>query len=723
MHQRYDKLLILLFIVISFVAGLTLGRFSTNYEFRYTLPQTEEERELASWYKSVFGERQVLVVALDDRDGSAADEAFELLRNIPGVSVVAPESVQIPVYADGDLDTWIAAERLDGQERRRWIQELLTRDSFLSSLFRSNDGNGRILYLYDLEDGSPAVFMDRVLANIPDTLRNTLRFWGGPYFNSILRDRARRDTIALIPIAAVLIFLAHAWMAKDIKTGLCLWSVSVIPALWTLALYPISGTVFRNDSILVPVQILALSTSYAIQYYRHAYRTRHQPTWKTGHGVSPIILLSGGTTILGFSSLFFIPLSSVRFTAAFIISGITFAILSALLLLPALLRTTAIFDRQVREEHSLPVLVLARIPFGGLILSILVITGTMGTFMVQARWSEEQFFRRNDPYTNTAEYYNERFGGMDEITLVINTKEPYFFIDPERYVQLRNLGMAISQNRHVSMVLDAPAFVDWTFKGLNGVDIGPSTMEEIGETIELAGSSGAGLSLSSLLSPEASATRLLIRFSTVDMNSYVAFEATLVAMASQAFPEADITSFSIIKDRLALRRFLVAGMIMGILSFMPTLLLIFAFYFRSLGMAIQAIIPPLAALGIYFGMAGWLGVALDPIVAVGAAAVMGVGVDDVIHLLLTARNGTRMGMKKANAFSMAIATAGSSIVQTTIIIMLGLLILLFSAFVPAAWTGLLSMISLGVATAVTLMVVPRLPFGLKDGNSSGAHDK
>ena len=102
-----------------------------------------------------------------------------------------------------------------------------------------------------------------------------------------------------------------------------------------------------------------------------------------------------------------------------------------------------------------------------------------------------------------------------------------------------------------------------------------------------------------------------------------------------------------------------------------------------------------------------------------AAAVMGVGVDDVIHLLLTARNGTRLGLGKTDAFSMAIASAGTSIVQTTVIIMLGLLILLFSAFVSAAWTGLLSILSLGAATAVTLVVVPRLPFGLKDGSITG----
>ncbi len=719
MHQRFDKVLVIIFILASIAAVLMLGRFDTNHEFRYTLPRTEEERELALWYQSVFGERQVLVVALDDRDGSAADEAFELLRQIPGVSVLAPESVQLPVFTDGDLDTWIAAERLSGQERIRWIQELLERDNFISSLFQSTNGNGRVLYLYDLEAASPAVFMDRVMASLPGELQHILYFWGGPYFNSVLRDRARRDTFLLIPFAAALILLVHAWMARDIRTGLCLWSVSVIPALWTLALYPLTGTVFRNDSILVPVQILALSTSYAIQYYRHALRTRHQSTRKTGHGVTPIILLSGGTTILGFSSLFFIPISSVQRTAAFIISGILFAILSALLLLPALLRLTAILEKPVREEPSHSVLAMARIPFGGYILSALVILAAAGTPLIQSRWSDEQSFRRNDPYLKSAEYYNERFGGMEELALVINSREPYYFVDPGRYDKLRDLALTIRQNRHVSIVLDAPAFVDWTFMGLNGVDTGPSTMEEIGETIELAGGSGAGLSLSSLLSPEASATRLLIRFSSADMESYDAFEATLMAMASQAFPEAGISSFSIIKERLAIRDFLVDGMIMGILSFMPTLLLFFSFYFRSLGMAIQALLPPLAALGIYFGMAGWLGVALDPIVAVGAAAVMGVGVDDVIHLLLTARNGTRLGLGKTDAFSMAIASAGTSIVQTTVIIMLGLLILLFSAFVSAAWTGLLSILSLGAATAVTLVVVPRLPFGLKDGSITG----
>jgi hypothetical protein len=130
-------------------------------------------------------------------------------------------------------------------------------------------------------------------------------------------------------------------------------------------------------------------------------------------------------------------------------------------------------------------------------------------------------------------------------------------------------------------------------------------------------------------------------------------------------------------------------------------------------MAFLVNIPPMSALLLYFGLAGLLGFQIDAIVAVGAAAVMGVGVDDVIHLLLTARNGRHAGLDEERSYFEAISSSGVSILQTTIIITVCLLILLCSVFVPVLHTGILSIAALWMATAVTLGLVPFIAVRMK----------
>lgn len=710
MPKSWNKIIIVFFAGVTLIAGLTLKNFRLDFEYLPTLLLSPQEAlEGTAGILEGFPAEQVLVIAVED--GALTDNlafmVLEILEKIPGVALVAAESIRLPVLEGEDLNQSNLREQASTETIGLKVRELFKADSFMRGLFSSPDSKARLLYVYDLQDDRPAVFMARIRQALPEEMVGKLRFWGSPYFYETLKLRARQDSVLLIPAAALIAFLMHFAMVRSWSIALCLWATSILPAFWTLALYPWSGSVFRNDSILVPIEVIALSTSYAIQYFRFVTMKSGIAKASRRHGVVEIIVLSGLTTIMGFASLFAVPVSSVRVTAGFIIAGIAFSLFAALVLLPVLLD----FLPDYRAHQTKPaqrLFAITQTPWLKIGLLALILVMASGFVQMTLNYGDTRMFRSFDGFSGTEEYFRKRFGGMDELELLISSDEPYYFFQPAAYARLRTLAESCRQEAGVSSVLDAAGFLDWIFSRMSKNGGEPMTMEEIGETAELAGGSGPGISISSLLAMDASAARLLIRFSQDDTGSFQHFRNMVVSKARMVFPDAGLELAGAYDSRWTLRNELGKGVIQGIAWFLPCLLVFMLIVFRSFRMAVLAILPPAVALGVYLGTSGWLGVAIDPITAIGAAVVMGVGVDDVIHLLLTARNARQGGLGVQQSYAYAVVSAGGSILQTTVILVVSISVLLFSAFESVFWTGVLSSLGLIMATAVTLLLIPVL---------------
>jgi hypothetical protein len=710
MQKTWNKLIILSFIFISLAAGVALRKFVLDYEYLPGLLEvSREETDVTAIFRERFPVEQVLMVAVED--GAMTDKlAFRVLEHLearPGIAVVGAESIRLPFLDGEDLYQSSLRERFDPETIGLEVRELFKSDPFIRNLFSSPDDKARLLYVYDLLGERPAVFMERVRRALPDKIVPILRFWGGPNFYETLKAKARQDSLLLIPLAALIALLMHYAMVRSWGIALCLWVTSILPTFWTMALYPLSGSVFRNDSILVPIEVLALSTSYAIQLFRFATLEAGSSGSSNRRGIMGVIVFSGITTIMGIASLFAVPVSSVRETAGFMIAGIVFSLIVSLVLLPVLLGLLPSYrtyqSKPARKLHA-----ISRTFWLGPLLSAFILITALGSMHLKLDFDGIRMFRSFDSYSGTAKYFHDRFGGMDELELLINSDESYYFYKPSAYADLRFLADVLRQEAGIGSVMDAAGFMDWIFRRMNQGDGLPVTMEQIGETAEFAGGSGPGLSISSLLAVDASAARLLIRFSLDDGSSFGDFRNMVLSKAHSVFPEARVGLAGAYDSRWVLRNELGKGILQGIVWFLPSLFVFMLIVFRSVRLAILAITPPAVALGVYFGFSGWMGVGIDPITAIGAAVVMGVGVDDVIHLLLTAKNARRDGLGLQQSYEYAVVSAGGSILQTTLIIVVSVSVLFLSAFHSVFWTGILSALGLIVATAVTIVLIPVL---------------
>ncbi|MBN1686467.1 MAG: MMPL family transporter, partial [Spirochaetales bacterium] len=539
---------------------------------------------------------------------------------------------------------------------------------------------------------------------------------GYPVVSYFVDIGTQSDFYLLTAIAAGVMLLAFILIAKKIGTGLLLWISSVLPALWTTALFPLCNVEMRITGILVPVLTLGLATTYSIHLFRYA-RTDHELGRDAVlRGAAPIIGAAALTTMLGFATLLISPEPELRSLGLFIICGIVFAVLSSLFFLPALLypggnqtvNFSAVRTRGIRVGSG-----NTRIP-AVLIIGAVIATAA-GAYRIHSDYRIENMFRPSHPLVENAGYFNQTYGGIEEIEILIDTGQEYGLVYPDIYGSIRRIAADLENLDRVNHVLSIVDFVDWANGRLAGLQepLAPQSEVEIGEVLELLSGGEAGLSLESLVDPTYSQTRILVKYGYEGAKAKH-YMPTLNEITEQIdrslkehLPEAAYWIGGRPVEQNRILSALARSVGISILIFFPVVFCLLLFVFRSFKKAILPLIPAATSVMVYFGCMGWFNFPFNLVSNAAIATAMGVSVDDAIYYLLYyERRRVKSGVQQA--LETARKNTGTAIVQTTAIINACLLVLLFSTYRSVTQAGVMIIIGFTAATLVTLLVVPVL---------------
>ena len=133
---------------------------------------------------------------------------------------------------------------------------------------------------------------------------------------------------------------------------------------------------------------------------------------------------------------------------------------------------------------------------------------------------------------------------------------------------------------------------------------------------------------------------------------------------------------------------------------------------RSLKLGLIAILPNIFPLGIFFGALGWLGVGVDIATMMIASVVFGITVDDTVHFLTWMERGLAVEHSVSRAVSFALRNTGGAMVQTTLILSLGMTAFLLSDFKPSVRFASFSAVALLIALVGDLILQPALLQGV-----------
>jgi predicted RND superfamily exporter protein len=143
------------------------------------------------------------------------------------------------------------------------------------------------------------------------------------------------------------------------------------------------------------------------------------------------------------------------------------------------------------------------------------------------------------------------------------------------------------------------------------------------------------------------------------------------------------------------------------------LMVMFLVLFRSVKIALIAIIPNILPAITVLGVMGLAGLPLDMMTITIAAISIGIAVDDTIHYIHRFKEEYEIDRNYINSMHRCHGSIGNAMYYTTLTIIAGFSILVLSNFIPTILFGLLIGLAMLIALVLDLTLLPRLIFLIK----------
>jgi len=149
---------------------------------------------------------------------------------------------------------------------------------------------------------------------------------------------------------------------------------------------------------------------------------------------------------------------------------------------------------------------------------------------------------------------------------------------------------------------------------------------------------------------------------------------------------------------------------------MMGIFVMFLILFRNLTLSLIGVVPNFIAAFFILGIIGLLGIPLDMMTITIAAITIGIAVDNSIHYIYRFKEEFSLNKRYEETLKLCHSTVGTAILNTSITIVFGFSILVFSNFIPTIYFGVFTGIAMLLAMVSVLTLLPKLiliikPFG------------
>jgi len=134
----------------------------------------------------------------------------------------------------------------------------------------------------------------------------------------------------------------------------------------------------------------------------------------------------------------------------------------------------------------------------------------------------------------------------------------------------------------------------------------------------------------------------------------------------------------------------------------------FLVLFRSLKIALIAMLPNVLSVAVVLGFMGWMNIPLDMMTITIAAIGIGIAVDNTIHYIHRFKHEFQKDRNYTRTMHRCHQSIGHAMYYTSVTIIIGFAILAMSNFIPSVYFGLLTGLAMFIALLAALTLLPRL---------------
>ncbi|HKA21931.1 MAG TPA: efflux RND transporter permease subunit [Blastocatellia bacterium] len=741
-----------------------------------TLARRDEAFDFYNETRKVFGDDHVIIVGITTSNVFSSDFLVKLgrltdrLATIDGVDQsLSLTNIKAVTKVEGGISIGRLIDpgslsQLDSNSLAR-LRDEVTKDPLYAKNYVSTDGTTAAIdvFLKTLDEARAREVAEQIEQLAKSEAKGDEVFLAGvPIVDSRGIKSMLRDMLVLSPIAAVLCFGVFLFAFRSFWGAVLPMSALIIDLIWTIGLMSLLGKPFTLATLPLPTTLMAVGSSYifhVLNQYRvsmssltlsHDARSE-QTAWLDGLTfICPAVIVSATATMAGFGALASSTVPTARDMGIFETLGVLALLFLTIGFIPAAL---ALLPRHALGEagpgktdyvtwlNPLLVNITALILFKRRQVLVATLLATVavgaGAMWLKVNTNYLRIFPSHSETVRDAEKLHQRLAGGATVQIVVSGA-PGAITDPQF------LRSALKLER---FALTQPG-VD---AGISAVDIINRIDSLMPRPVRNVGNESAGdlpsnvqdvpadprrlsaifrdylsedSSLSRLVSSDGSRMVIILRvnlfssnelreltqnidrWSAANLPSGVSQRATgsiiLLNDASDAVAESQSSSLAIA---------------------LVTIYLMMVVLFRSFATGLLALIPNLIPIVGYFGFLGWTGIPLDITTSLVASAVLGLAVDNAVHMIrryrqCVAERKSVAGPVEASedisstnagwAMWLSMLRTGKPMVLANFMLIAAFLVFVLSSFVPVRIAGILWALGIGSCLAADLVLLPVL---------------
>lgn len=748
-------------MLLAVIAGLTLifgflaTRIELSYDFAKVLPASDPFALEYEKFKATFGEDgSVIVLGVKDSNFyqlKKFNDWYQLGQEIKSIDGIEAVVSVAGIYTIQNNETEkkfdvrpIISGKVKSQEELDSIKLTIDALPFYNGLIVSEDKSSTLMAItFDKKKLNTKSRLD-IVASIHEKAKafgvgNDLEVHisGMPFIRTAITGKVAKELQLFLLLAIIVCSLILLIFFRSFKVVLFSVIVVLVGVVWsvgTIALFGYKITILTGlippliIVIGIPNSILLLN-KYHTEYGLHGNKIKALSRMIQRIGLTTF--LANLTTAIGFGVFYFTNskilmefglIAAINVMATYLISlvlvPIVFSFLPAPevkhtkhLNAPRLNRMLDLVDHLVHNHYRKIFVVVA-------IISLIAIYG-IGKISTVGYVVDD--LPKKDPVYQDMRFFEKNFKGVLPFEIMIDTKQPGIALDPLTLQKINRLEKMLAKYPEFSKPLATVDGIKFSYQSFRGGDpkyyILPGTLDlaEMATFMKGDAKDKSGM-FRSFLDSTRQITRVSVQMAdvgSVRMNELV---EELRPRIDSIFDPADY-SVAVTGNSLIFLRgndYLFKNLMESIILAIILISLIMFALFMSFRMITVSILPSLIPLLITAGIMGYFQIPLKPSTILIFSIAFGISSDGTIYFLTKYRHELRLNpMSISKAVSLTIRETGVSMIYTAIILFFGFFIFSASSFGGTASLGILLSITLLVAMASNLILLPAFLISLE----------
>ena len=548
-------------------------------------------------------------------------------------------------------------------------------------------------------------------------------------------------------ITLVIIFRQFRWIIIPIVT--CFFSVVVTSGVlgifgWDITI--ISSNFISLQLIFTMAITVHLTVKYRELYFINTDINQKQLLIETLSSMAKPCFYTVATTIVGFSSLVFSGLLPVINFGWMMSIGIIISLISSFILFPILQIHLNKVKPNVSFEKMFPLPeIFSRVSnFIGkkiiFIALIILFFGVIGIFQLRVENSFIDYFKNNSEIYKGMKLIDQKLGGTTLLDITVDLEEELseeIYVDEDSIFEddefdfLEEDSESMNSSNQLFFTSSKMELISIIHDYLND-------QPEIGKVMSFATLLKVGKELNNKKELDIIQLALLYselpdKYKKIIVSPYLSIEnnqAKFSLRIKDSMPslrrnelidrlKIEIPNIAnISKERVHFSNVLILynnmlqslfkSQILTLGTVIILLFIMFLLLFKSFKTSLIALFPNIISISLVLGFMGWFKIPLDMMTITIAAISMGIAVDNTIHYIYRFRN----ELIKDNNYSLSMhrthMSIGFAMYYTSVTIIVGFCILIFSNFIPSIYFGILTSIAMLMALLSSLILLPQL---------------